>query len=70
MIVKPSSLAATLDAVDETFFYGHLLSKSQRQQAAKWIARRQGKPGSYANMFAPTKDDFKNGVRLFTGDRV
>jgi len=70
-IVYPNSLAATLDAVNELFFYGRsLLSKLARERVATWIAARQGKPGSYANMFAPTENDFKGGVRLFTGEML
>ena len=40
------------------------------KEVAKWIAGRQGKSGSYAKMFAPTERDFKEGIRLFTGERV
>jgi len=69
-IVNPNSLAATLDAVSEAFFYGRSLLRSQRMHAAKWIASRQGMPGSYANMFSPTNYDFKKGIRLFTGELV
>lgn len=69
-IVNPNSLGDTLDRINEVFFYSRSLSKSQRERAAKWIASRQGKPSSYANMFAPTKDDLKKGMRLFTGELV
>jgi len=69
-IVNPNSLAATLDAVNEVFFFGRSLSKSEREQISQWIASRQGRPGSYANMFAPAGNDIKEGVRLFTGERV
>jgi hypothetical protein len=67
---RPNSLAATLDAVNEAFFYGRRLSKSQREDAAEWIAGRQGKPGAYAGMFAPTAVDMKDSLVLFTGERV
>lgn len=69
-IINQNSLASTLDAVNEVFFYNRPLSKSERAQAAKWIASRQGLPGSYADMFAPTGKDFKNGLTLFTGEKV
>lgn len=36
----------------------------------KWLASRQGLPGSYAGMFAPMKADFQNGIRLFTGEKI
>ncbi len=69
-LVKPKSLAETLDAVNEAFFYNRSLPESERERVAKWIAGRQGKPGSYANMFAPTTKDYKEGARLFTGEMV
>ena len=69
-IIHLNSLAATLDALSEIFFFGYSLSKSQRAKIAKWIAGRQGLPGSYAKMFAPTEYDFKRGIRLFTGERI
>lgn len=69
-LIYPNSLASTLDAVNEAIFYKQDVSKSERTQVAKWIAARQGKPGSYADMFAPTKRDFKKGIKLFTGEKV
>jgi len=69
-VVNPDSLAATLDVVNEAFFFERPLSKSDREETAKWIACRQGEPGSYANMFAPTESDYREGVRLFTGERI
>lgn len=69
-LINHNSLASTLDAVNEAFFYKRPLSKSARVQVAKWIASRQGIPGSYANMFAPTRKDFENGLVLFTGEKI
>ncbi len=69
-MANDDSLAATLDAVNEACFYGKPLPGHQREQTANWIANRQGKPGSYASMFAPTESDFKKGAKLFTGEMV
>jgi hypothetical protein len=69
-ILSVNSLAGTLDAINEAFFYGHKLTKTQKLEAAKWIASRRGKPGSYASMFAPTDKDFKRVVKVFTGESV
>jgi len=69
-ILVSSSLSQTLDNLNEAFFYNTSLSKSDRIQAAEWIASRRGKPGSYASMFAPTEKDFKNDIKLFTGEKV
>ncbi len=69
-ILNPDSLSLTLDAINDIIFYRHSITNSERKEVAKWIAGRQGKPGSYSNMFAPTERDFKEGIRLFTGERV
>ena len=55
------SLGKTLDAVNEAYFFGRAIPKSERVNVAKWIANRQGLPNSYANMFAPTEKDMKEG---------
>lgn len=69
-LINPNSLAQTLDAIDDVLFFERSLSKSQKTEAAKWIASRQGLTGSYADMFAPTSKDFNKGVVLFTGEKV
>jgi hypothetical protein len=69
-LINHNSLASTLDAVNEAFFCDRPLSKSERTQAAQWIASRQGLPGSYADMFAPTGKDFQRGLTLFTGEKM
>ncbi len=69
-LVHTGSLAATVDAVNEAFFFGRQLSAGERRQAADWIADRQGLKGSYAGMFAPTERDFAQGLTLFTGERI
>src|SRR5262245_39078582 len=69
-IIHPASLHDTLDAINEATFFGKPVSASQRRAAAEWIASRQGLPGSYCGMFAPTARDFRDGVRLFTGESV
>jgi len=68
-LIHEDSLALTLDAVNEAFFYNRSISENEKTQVARWIADRQGKPGAYASMFAPTESDFAKGVRLFTGER-
>jgi hypothetical protein len=64
------SLAATVDRANEALFYGRSVTKSEREEVARWIAGRQGKPGSYAGRFAPTPADYSSGIRLFTGERI
>ena len=69
-LVNPTSLWATIDAIDEAFFAGRQLTRAQRREAATFIAQRQGKPGSYMGMFAPSDTDRQKGIRLFTGERI
>jgi hypothetical protein len=69
-LIHPSSLAQTLDALNEAFFFGKQLTKAGKEAAAKWLAGRQGLPRAYADMFAPTERDFKEGLTLFTGEKI
>jgi len=69
-IVYINSLAKTLDALNETFFFNQSLSKAQKEEAVKWLVSRRGKAGSYAGMFAPTEQDFTKGAKLFTGEII
>ena len=69
-ILNAQSLASTVEAANDAYFLGQPPSKAQRIKVAQWIAARQGKPGSYANMFAPTKRDMRQGIRLFTGEKI
>lgn len=69
-LVDRNSLGGTIDALNEAFFFGRDLTKSQRTEAGRWIVGRQGLRGSYAGMFAPTSKDLDKGIRLFTGERI
>jgi hypothetical protein len=64
------SLAATVDEVNESFFFGRSLPLATRRKVATWIGGRQGLAGSYAGMPAPTQQDFAEGIRVFTGESV
>lgn len=68
MQVYTNSLAKTVDSVEEAVFFGRKVPQSTKDEVARWIAARQGLDGAYADMFAPTTSDMKNGVRLFTGE--
>ncbi len=70
LTVKPSSLAETLDAVDDALFFGQKLTGPERKKVARWITEQRGKPGAYAGMFAPTSADRASGIKLFTGEAV
>ena len=69
-LVVRRSLAETLDRITDVMFFGKKLGKAEKVEAARWIASRQGLPGSYANTFAPMEKDRREGARLFTGEKV
>jgi hypothetical protein len=69
-LVYTNSLAKTLDSLNEAFFFNIHLSKTQKEETAKWLISRRGKAGSYAGMFAPTELDFSKGAKLFTGEVI
>jgi hypothetical protein len=60
----------TVDAVNEALFNGRPLSKAEKEGVARWIAGRQVEVGKQAGLFAPTEDDYQEGVGLFTGERL
>src|SRR6266542_5158782 len=62
-----NSLGSALDSIAESLFFKREIPEAQRTAIATWIAQRQGLPGSYADMFAPTERD-ATGIRLFTGE--
>jgi hypothetical protein len=70
MILVTSSLTETLDNINESLLFGEPISGEEGLQTARWIATRQGEQGSYRGMFAPTPNDFEEGIRLFTGERL
>ncbi|MBN1483677.1 MAG: hypothetical protein JXA37_03060 [Chloroflexia bacterium] len=68
--MDPHSLAATLDDVQETLFYGGELSAGRLEAVAAYLAGRQHRSGEWAGMLAPTERDYHTGVRLFTGEKL
>jgi hypothetical protein len=68
-LTSQQSLAATLEPLSENLFFRRKIPTAQRVSATECIARRQGLPGSYFGMFAPTALDAP-GIRLFTGEIV
>ena len=65
-----NSLAALVDRVEQKRYFGQRIPASELRAAAREIASRQGLPGSYAGMFAPTELDFRREIRVFTGEPV
>ena len=69
-LLNERSLASTLDRVNEALFFEMRVPKAEARRVARWLAGRQGLPGSYEGMFAPTKGDFARGMKLFTGEKI
>jgi hypothetical protein len=64
-----NSLYSTLDSLSESLFFKKPIPETEGLAAARWIASREGLPGAYAGMFAPTERDTL-GIRLFTGEAI
>ena len=70
MLIARASLSQTVDAVNATLFEGRKLAAAERRRVARWIAARQGLPGSYAGTFAGFPSERSRGIVLFTGERI
>jgi hypothetical protein len=70
MVIDTTSLSQTVDAVNAAQFDGRALAASERSQVARWIAARQGLPGSYGGTFAGFPSERSKGIALFTGERI
>ncbi|MBN2380497.1 hypothetical protein JXM67_11920 [candidate division WOR-3 bacterium] len=69
-LVYPTSLAKTLDTVNDAYFTSERLTKGEKLEVARFIVSRHGLPRSYAGMFAPTDADFEEGIKVFTGELI
>ena len=70
VVMNRESLSETLDAVNQAFFDGKVLTEVERSRAANWIAGLQGKPRSYFGLFAPASNDRIGAVRVFSGEPI
>lgn len=64
------SLALTVDAINDAFFFGRAIPAAQKREAALWLASRAGVERSYGGLPAPTDNDYASGVKVFTGEPV
>jgi len=70
-IVAPNSLGQTLCNLNTAQILSWPIDPAAQKQVADFIASRQGLPGSYAGMFAPTSQDFEHRpMRLATGETL
>ena len=70
MLISRASLSETLNAINAARFDGRTIAATERSQAARWIAGRQGLPGAYAGTFAGFPSERSRGIVLFTGERI
>jgi len=70
MLINRTSLSQTVDAINAAQFEGRALAVTERSQAARWIAARQGLPGAYGGTFAGFPSERSRGIVLFTGERI
>ena len=69
-LIHANSLSATVDAVNDAFFFGRTIPAKTRRSTAAWIASRQALPGAYGQLFAGFPSERASGIQLFTGERV
>lgn len=69
-LLQAESLSQTVDLVNEAMFWNRPMAKADRDRAARLIAARQGLPGAYAHTFALSDEEKREGLRLFTGERI
>jgi hypothetical protein len=65
-----NSLFQTVDNVSEALFYGVEMGEIEKTEITDFILKQQGNPGTYANTFAPTGNDFNQNLVLFTGEKI
>src|SRR5262245_47262434 len=70
MLINRTSLSQTVDTINAAQFDGSTLAPTERSQAARWIAARQGLSGAYGGTFAGFPSDRSRGIVLFTGERI
>jgi len=67
-ILVPRSLQETLWRLEEARLGFRDASAADAKEALQWVLKRQGLPGSYGDLFAPTQQDITKGIRLPTGE--
>jgi len=68
-LIEPNSIIETTHRINDAFHAQSKLSSTDRAAAAKFIAARQGLPGSYADAFAGFDHEVAQ-IRLYTGERI
>ncbi len=66
----PESLQETLWRLEEVRQGYRSSSDASVKEALEWVLSRQGLKGAYRGLFAPSEQDYSQGVRLLTGEFV
>jgi hypothetical protein len=69
-LIHANSLSETVDAVLDAQFERRPIPAAEAREAGRWIAARQGLPGSYGGTFAAFDSERRSGILLFTGERA
>jgi hypothetical protein len=69
-ILVPQSLQETLWRLEEARLVGLECSDPEVEETLGWVLGRQGLRSSYRGLFAPTEEDFSQGARFLTGERI
>ena len=70
-LLDKTSLANTIDNVNEALFYNEKISKPEAKEIVKWISTRLNTEYSYCGSFGITAKDYKsNKIYTFTGERL
>lgn len=69
-ILVPRSLQETLWRLEEARLGLRKTSATEAKEALQWVLKRQGLPGSYRRLFAPTPQEISKGIRLPTGESI
>ena len=56
MLINRTSLSQTVDAINAAQFEGRALAVTERSQAARWIAARQGLPSRARDLIGKEPD--------------
>jgi hypothetical protein len=70
IIVRPTSLASTLDSVSEAFFYQNPIPTSFCEEISSMLVSRQNQFGANAGFFIPFTAEAETQARLFSGEQL
>jgi hypothetical protein len=69
-LLNKSSLAVTIDKVNDALFFGKTISKKEASDIIEWISTRLDTDYSYNKSFGITAKDMRSKVYTFTGERL